>query len=127
MTVSAKDTTSFNHQSTQLTLTMSRSSRSRSQELQVEPENSFARPILSPVIPSRSLLSTRRPSVSTQVDLSLPGPPRTYDNFSSSLSGLRKETAVEFSNEDKLEDSKLKRSLQIDMKGLVGEAVGNVR
>ena len=68
----------------------------------------------------RSLLTARRPSISVHND--------TFSSFNSRdaiHSALRNETLPAIDSDE--EDGKFRRSLQIDMKSLVGDSIGNVR
>lgn len=76
-------------------------------------------PFQSPASPPLSYLSARRPSLpqntySTHEDISHLPP----------LSGLRNETSHELDSPE--DDGKFKQSIQIDMKSMVGDSVGNV-
>ncbi|KAI5119541.1 hypothetical protein M0805_008527 [Coniferiporia weirii] len=77
----------------------------------------------SPASPPLSYLSARRPSLALLTD------PPANDDPSSNLylpqpSGLRNEASREIDSPD--EDGKLNKSLQIDMKSMVGDSVGNM-
>lgn len=81
----------------------------------------------SPVSPPLSYISARRPSLTPHPDV-FTGSFRSTENQSSQpvqYSGLRNETSFEAEEED--EDANFRQSLQIDMKTLLGDAVGNVR
>lgn len=80
----------------------------------------------SPVSPPLSYISARRPSLTPHPDV-FTGSFRSTENQSSQpvqYSGLRNETSFEAEEEE--EDANFRQSLQIDMKTLLGDAVGNV-
>lgn len=83
--------------------------------------------------PPISLISVRRPSVVTGIGLPRPNLSHSTvsdhtvrDNgITTTQSGLRNETSCDSRTGE--DDGNFKQNLQIDMKTLVGDAVGNVR
>lgn len=82
--------------------------------------------------PPISLLTARRPSIVSGIGATRPNlsygafsEPTIRDNVATAQSGLRNETSCDSRAVE--DDGNLRQNLQIDMKSLVGDAVGNVR